>query len=80
MEKRILLYLLVMMLHSIEVLNTAFDLSIMHAIPGYWPQSVKQMPKSQTRLIHRNCWVSLFHIKVADSTQLECARSADDKQ
>ena len=47
----------------------------MHAIAKYWPQSVKEVPKSWTKLDHRNYWDIHFHLRVIDSTKLECARS-----
>ena len=55
--------------------NTVFNLSIRHAIVEYWPQSVRQVSKLQSRLVHRNGWNNFFHLRVFNSTQLGCARS-----
>ena len=39
--------------NNLEI-NVYYIYIIMHAIAEYWPQLVKQVPKSQTRLAHKS--------------------------
>ena len=39
----------------------------------------EQAPKSQASLVHRNGLADLFHHRVVNSTQLECAKSVKSK-